>query len=469
MANPIEMPKLSDTMEEGVLSAWLVDEGDEVSSGDVLAQVETDKATMDLEAFDEGVLLKQLIAEGDAVPIGDLIAVIGEPGEDISDLVGDADGGAAKPSGAPDEAATGEAATEDAVPEDAGSDAPAPDVEPEPSGDGQLRERTPEPVPAGTDVEGRRIKASPLARRIAQEHGVDLAQVPGTGPEERIVRRDVEAWMEQQEAAPEPTAEPAPEPAPEPASEPTPEPTPEAPSYALPEEEAAFEREDISQMRKTIARRLAESKYAAPHYYLTVDIDVAKSLQLRADLNEKTEAQGRAKISFNDFVTKACALALHDHPYVNAAYRPDEGEIHKHNRVHIGIAVAIDEGLITPVIRDADRKGLAELARETRALAERARNRDLEPEEFEGATFTTSNLGMFGIEEFTAIINPPNAAILAIGEIRETPVVEDGEVVPGTRMKATLSCDHRVVDGAKGAAFLDTVKSYLEEPMNLLL
>ena len=461
MAIPIEMPKLSDTMEEGVLSAWLVDEGEEVASGDVLAQVETDKATMDLEAFDEGVLLKQVIAEGDAVPIGDLIAVIGEPGEDISDLVGDAGGdGAATAESDPDpEAEVVEESTEPA------SD-PEPDVDadpaPEPTGDGQLSERTPEPVPAGTDTEGRRIKASPLARRIAQDHGVELAQVDGSGPEGRIVRRDVEAWIEEQEAAPEPTTEPSPESAPEPA-------VGEEPTYAMPDEEAAFEREDISQMRKTIARRLAESKYSAPHYYLTVDIDVEQAVELREDLNELTEEQGRVKISFNDLITKACALSLHDHPYVNAAYRPDEGEIHKHNRVHIGIAVAIDEGLITPVLRDADRKGLSELARETRELAERARTRDLEPEEFEGATFTTSNLGMFGIEEFTAIINPPNSAILAIGEIRDTPVVEDGEVVPGKRMKVTLSCDHRVVDGAKGAAFLDTVKSYLEEPMNLLL
>ena len=461
MAIPIEMPKLSDTMEEGVLSAWLVDEGEEVASGDVLAQVETDKATMDLEAFDEGVLLKQVIAEGDAVPIGDLIAVIGEPGEDISDLVGDAGGdGAATAEPDPDPEAEVEEESTEPAPD------PEPDVDadpaPEPTGDGQLSERTPEPVPAGTDTEGRRIKASPLARRIAQDHGVELAQVDGSGPEGRIVRRDVEAWIEEQEAAPEPTTEPSPESAPEPA-------VGEEPTYAMPDEEAAFEREDISQMRKTIARRLAESKYSAPHYYLTVDIDVEQAVELREDLNELTEEQGRAKISFNDLITKACALSLHDHPYVNAAYRPDEGEIHKHNRVHIGIAVAIDEGLITPVLRDADRKGLSELARETRELAERARTRDLEPEEFEGATFTTSNLGMFGIEEFTAIINPPNSAILAIGEIRDTPVVEDGEVVPGKRMKVTLSCDHRVVDGAKGAAFLDTVKSYLEEPMNLLL
>ena len=480
MAVPIEMPKLSDTMEEGVLSAWLVDEGEEVSSGDVLAQVETDKATMDLEAFDEGVLLKQLIAEGDAVPIGELIAVIGEEGEDISDLVGEAGGdGAAttEPEPEPDaeepeseepaesEPEPAEPESEESEAEEPTETAPEPEVdtepEPAPSGDGQLRERTPEPVPAGTDAEGRRIKASPLARRIAQEHDVELAQVEGSGPEGRIVRRDVEAWVEEQEAAPEPAAEPAPEP--------TPEPAVEEPTYVMPDEEAAYESEDISQMRETIARRLAESKYSAPHYYLTVDINVEKAVALREDLNELAEEQGRAKISFNDLITKACALSLHDHPYVNAAYRPDEGEIHKHNRVHIGIAVAIDEGLITPVVRNADQKGLSQIARETKELAERARNRDLEPEEFEGATFTTSNLGMFGIEEFTAIINPPNSAILAIGEIRETPVVEDGEVVPGTRMKVTLSCDHRVVDGAKGAAFLDTVTSYLEEPMNLLL
>lgn len=455
MATPIEMPKLSDTMEEGVLSAWLVDEGDQVSAGDILAQVETDKATMDLEAFDEGVLLKKMIEEGDAVPIGQLIAVIGEEGEDISDLVGD---------GSDDGAASDVEEEQEAPSETEPEEAPTPeaDVVEDPPGDGQLRERTPEPVPAGTDAEGRRIKASPLARRIAQEHDVDLSRIEGSGPEGRIVRRDVEARIE--EGGPPPEREDR---APEP--EPAPQPTAEAPTYELPEEEAPYEIEDISQMRKTIARRLAQSKYTAPHFYLTVDIDVEKAVSLRGDLNELAEEQGRAKISFNDLITKACALALKDHPYVNAAYLPDEGEIRKYNRVHMGIAVAIDEGLITPVVRDADRKGLTEIARETRELAERARTRDLEPEEFEGATFTTSNLGMFGIEEFTAIINPPNSAILAIGGIRDTPVVEDGEVVPGKRMKVTLSCDHRVVDGATGAQFLDSVRSYLEEPMNLLL
>jgi len=450
MAIPIEMPKLSDTMEEGVLSAWLIDEGEEVSSGDVLAQVETDKATMDLEAFDEGVLLKKVIQEGEAVPIGQLIAVIGEEGEDISNLLDGQDDG---------DAAASEAAEESPAPEapEAPEEPPAPPAEPveEPAGDGQLRERTPEPVPAGTDAEGRRIKASPLARRIAQEHDVELARVEGSGPEGRIVRRDVEARIEERERAPEPA--------------PQPEPSVEAPSYEMPEEEAPYETEDISQMRKTIARRLAESKYSSPHFYLTVDIDVEKAVALREDLNELAEEQDRAKISFNDLITKACALSLRQHPFVNASYLPDEGEIRKYNRIHVGIAVAIDEGLITPVVRDADRKGLTQIAEETRELAERARNRDLEPEEFEGATFTTSNLGMFGVEEFTAIINPPNSAILAIGEIRDTPVVEDGEVVPGKRMKVTLSCDHRVVDGAIGARFLDTVRSYLEEPMNLLL
>ncbi len=448
MAIPIEMPKLSDTMEEGVLSAWLVDEGEEVSAGDVLAQVETDKATMDLEAFDEGVLLKKMIDEGDAVPIGQLIAVIGEEDEDISDLLDEHGGGdgAAGVSSDTDE--------QDAAPADTDeSPEPEPDAVEEPSGDGQLGDRTPEPVPAGTDEEGRRIKASPLARRIAQEHDVDLSTIEGSGPEGRIIRNDVETRIE--EGAP--------------AEEAAPEPSVDTPSYDLPEDEAPYESHDISQMRKTIARRLAESKYTAPHFYETVDIDMEKAIALRAELNELAEEQDRTKISFNDLVTKACALSLKEHPFVNASYLPDEGEIRTYNQVHIGIAVAIDEGLITPVVRNADRKGLTEIARETRDLATRAQDNDLDPEEFEGATFTTSNLGMFGIEEFTAIVNPPNSSILAIGAIRDTPVVEDGEVVPGKRMKVTLSCDHRVVDGAIGAQFLNTLRSYLEEPMNLLL
>jgi pyruvate dehydrogenase E2 component (dihydrolipoamide acetyltransferase) len=344
----------------------------------------------------------------------------------------------------------------------------------EPAGDGQLRERTPDPVPAGTDAEGRRIKASPLARRLAEEHGVDLSAVTGSGPEGRIVRADVEARIEEIEAGEVETEVPA-----ETQTQPEPQ-VEEEPAYAMPGDVAAdrqeiagdgapYESEGISQMRKTISRRLAQSKFTAPHFYLTVDIDAARLMEVRAELNAKSQAQDGPKISPNDLITKASALALREHPFVNASYLAEEGEIRKHNRIHVGIAVAIDEGLITPVIRDADRKGLSQIAAETRDLATRARNRDLQPEEFEGATFTTSNLGMFGIEDFTAIINPPNAAILAIGEVRDTPVVEDGEVVPGKRMKMTLSCDHRVVDGAVGAQFLQTLRSYLEEPMNLLL
>jgi len=460
MATTIEMPKLTDTMEDGVLSAWLVDEGDEVSAGDVIAQVETDKATMDVEVFDDGVVLRRLIDEGDAVPIGQLIAVLGEEGEDISDLVDGAAGG-----GAPEEASSEKASADDAEPQaEATGDSTAETTAP--AGDGQVRDREPEPVPAGTDAEGRRIKASPLARRLAKDHGIDLGSTPGSGPEGRIVRADVEARIEEQ------ATEPAPEPAPEPA-EPAPEP-PRQPAYEMPTdvvEEAGelYASENISQMRKTISRRLAQSKYTAPHFYLTVDVDMANAAESRQRVNELTEAQDLAKVSVNDFITKACALALCEHPYVNASYLAEEGEIRKYNQVHVGIAVAIDEGLITPVIRNADQKGLAQIARETRELAGKARNRQLQPEEFEGSTFTTSNLGMFGIDEFTAIINPPNAAILAIGEIRDVPVVEDGEVVPGKRMKVTLSCDHRVVDGAVGAQFLQTVRRYLEDPMNMLL
>jgi pyruvate dehydrogenase E2 component (dihydrolipoamide acetyltransferase) len=230
-----------------------------------------------------------------------------------------------------------------------------------------------------------------------------------------------------------------------------------------------FEAVPITQMRKTIARRLAESKFTAPHFYLTVEVDMARAVEARKQLNELAAAQDRPKISFNDFVTKACAVALRKHPSVNASYLEQEGEIRQHKVVNVAVAVAVDEGLLTPVIRNADQKGLAQLSEETRAFAEKARNRELQPQDWEGSTFTTSNLGMFGIEEFTAIINPPNACILAIGAIRDVPVVENGEVVPGKRMKVTLSCDHRVVDGATGAQFLADVKRYLEEPMNLLL
>jgi len=452
MAVTVEMPKLSDTMEEGVLSAWLVEEGDEVSAGDVVAQVETDKATMDLEVYDDGVLLKKVIDEGDAVPIGQLIAVIGDEGEDISDILSGAAGDGAAGDGAAGDGAAGDGAAGDGLaaeeePKEAAEE-PSTEQQPSVSGDGAARQAQHARAPTGGN--GQRIKASPLARRMASDHDIELTTVDGSGPQGRIIKRDIEARIE---AAPEAAPQPA---------------VAEQPAFEAPAGDA-YTSEDISQMRKTIARRLAQSKYTAPHFYLTVDVDMAQAIRARKQLNELAEEQDRARISFNDLITKACAVALKQHPQVNSSYLADEGEIRYYNQVHVGIAVAIDAGLITPVIRNADRKGLVQIAEETRALAERARNRDLQPEEFEGSTFTTTNLGMFGIEEFTGIINPPNACILAIGAIRDEAVVEDGEVVPGKRMKLTLSCDHRIVDGATGAEFLNDVQAYLEEPMNLLL
>lgn len=427
------MPKMSDTMEEGVLVSWLVDEGAKVSAGDVIAQVETDKATMDLEVYDDGVLLKKVAHEGDAVPIGGLIAVLGKEGEDISDLL-------AKYGG------------------DGAADAPA-KIEATP-GDGAA-ETTIAPVRLEEAPSDGRVKASPLARKMASEHGIALSEVRGSGPEGRIIKRDIEAVLTERPAAPK-EVEAAPAPAPAPAPRPVP-----APAPAMPGE--AYEVVRLSQMRKAIARRLAQSKFTAPHFYLTAEIDMDKAVAFRSQLNALAEAQGRGKISFNDLITKACALALRRHPFVNGSYLEEEGEIRLYREVHVAVAVAVDEGLITPVIRNADRKGLAQIAEETRELAEKARNRRLQPEDYTGSTFTTSNLGMFGIEEFTAIINPPNACILAIGAIRDVPVVREGEIVPGKRMKVTLSCDHRIVDGAVGSRFLTTVREYLEEPLNLLL
>ncbi len=433
MAIPIEMPKMSDTMEEGVLVAWLVEEGQRVSAGDVIAQVETDKATMDLEVYDDGVLLKKVVKEGEAVPIGGLIAVLGEEGEDISEILERYSGQKAAPAEA---APAREAAA----------------AEPARTGDGAA----PAPATAAGDGAETRIKASPLARKLAKEYGLDLRTIQGTGPEGRIVRRDIEAALARQRPAVE-VAAPAPEAAPAPT--PTPTPVPELPYEVVP----------LTPMRRTIARRLAQSKFTAPHFYLTVDVDVEKAVAFRQQLNELAEAQGRPKISFNDLITKACALALRQHPEINASYLEQEGEIRRWKEIHIGVAVALEDGLVTPVIRNADQKGLGQIAEETRALAEKARQRKLQPQEMEGATFTTSNLGMYGIEEFTAIINPPNACILAIGAIREVPVVKNGMIVPGKRMRLTLSCDHRIVDGATGARFLKTVQQYLEEPLNLLL
>ncbi|MGD8749668.1 MAG: pyruvate dehydrogenase complex dihydrolipoamide acetyltransferase [Balneolaceae bacterium] len=416
MAVKVEMPKLSDTMEEGVIAKWHVQEGDKVESGDVIAEVETDKATMEVEVFDSGTILKILAEEGEAVPLGKLMAVIGEKDEDISDLLAEAESGNApgkKEEKAPKTETTEEKESYDPVFGDLES-----------KGNGQIAE---------TPDDGR-IKASPLARRMAEEQGISLSNVTGSGPQGRIIKRDIENY--------EPSQVPA------------------ARAATVSHEDKEIR---VSQMRKTIARRLSESKFSSPHYYETIEIDMGAVWDARKKLNEISET----KISFNDIVVKACATALRKHPEINSSWLGDK--IVQHGDVNIAVAVGIDEGLVTPVINHTDQKGLQQIAEEGKELAEKARDRKLQPEQMEGSTFTVSNLGMFGIEEFTAIINPPNACILAVGAIREVPVVENGEVVPGKRMKVTLSSDHRIVDGVLAAKFLNTLKSMLENPLGLVL
>ncbi len=423
MAEKIEMPKLSDTMEEGVIAKWNVKEGDKVNSGDVIAEVETDKATMEVEVFDGGTVLKILVSEGDAVPLGGTMAIIGEEGEDISDLLdGEESSAAGKEKAEEKEKKSTDKSEEEAKKEDTFD----PILE-------DVNEKESEPEADTSDDE--RIKASPLAKKMAKEKGVDLKSVKGSGPEGRIVKRDIENY----------------------------EPEAKKPAAAVSFDSEESEDIKISQMRKTIARRLSESKFTNPHFYETIDIDMEPAIKARTDLNEVSDV----KISFNDIEVKACAAALRRHPAVNSSWLDDV--IRKHGDVHVAVAVAIDEGLMTPVIRHADKKNLRQISAETRELAGLARDRKLQPEQMEESTFTISNLGMFGIEEFTAIINPPNACILAVGAIRDVPVVKNGEVVPGKKMKVTLSSDHRVVDGAKAADFLNTLRQMLENPLTMLL
>jgi pyruvate dehydrogenase E2 component (dihydrolipoamide acetyltransferase) len=428
MAVRIDMPKLSDTMEEGVIAKWNVSEGDSVSSGDIIAEVETDKATMDVEVFDDGTILKLMAEEGEGIPLGEPIAIIGEEGEDISDLLAEVGGGS--------ESSAEESSEDTSSASKNGQDKKSYDPV---FGDLEKSESS-----EGSGSRNGRIKASPLARNMAEDQGIDLANVEGSGPQGRIIKRDIENYEPSQAPAKAPAVDV------------------EATVASAPETE---ESEDvrISQMRKTIARRLAESKFSSPHFYETIDIDMEDAIAARKQLNEISDV----KISFNDLVVKAAAVALKQHQDVNSSWLGDK--IRKHGQVHVAVAVAIDEGLVTPVIRHTDKKGLNSISKETKELAEKARNRDLQPEEMEGSTFTISNLGMFGIEEFTAIINPPNACIMAVGAIRDVPVVKDGEVVPGKRMKVTLSSDHRIVDGAKAADFLNTFKGLLENPMGMLL
>ena len=412
MAIKIEMPKLSDTMEEGVIAKWNVKEGDTVDAGDIIAEVETDKATMDVEVFDGGTILKIVPSEGDAVPLGGLIAVIGEAGEDISDILSDVNDNASIPESSKD------------------------DQEPE----------VVQPIAAeakALNSDDGRVKASPLAKKIAADKGIDLGAVNGSGPEGRIIKKDVETFTPSGGLT---------------------KPTAESTSIPIRSFESLESKEiKISQMRKVIARRLSESKFTNPHFYETIDIDMKAAFAARKAMNEANDV----RISFNDIVVKACAIALTRHPAINSSWLDDI--IMQHGDVNVAVAVAIDEGLMTPVINHADKKGLAEISAETKQLASLAKDRKLQPDQMEGSTFTISNLGMFGIEEFTAIINPPNACILAVGAIRDIPVIENEAIVPGKRMKVTLSSDHRVVDGAKAAQFLNTVRSLIENPLSMLL
>lgn len=430
------MPRMSDTMTEGVLVEWHKKVGDAVKSGDILAEVETDKATMDLESFQEGTLLHLGVEKGAAVPVDSIIAILGKKGEDISAILeAEKKGGKAAPS-ASDAPAVKETAA-------APASAPAQPVPvPSPAASPATSSAAPAPVQASTAENGR-IKASPLARSLAREKGLDLQQISGSGEQGRIVKRDIESY--QPAAAPAKGGALAP--------------------VILPAVvgQEQFSEQPVSQMRKTIARRLAESKFSAPHFYLTMDINMGQAAAARTKINETAPV----KISFNDMVVKAAAGALRRHPAVNSSWLGDKIRTNQH--VHIGVAVAVDEGLLVPVIRFADSKGLAHISAETREMAEKARTKKLQPSDWEGNTFTISNLGMFGIEAFTAIINPPDACILAVGAIREEPVVEDGKIVVGQRMKVTLSCDHRVVDGAVGSRFLNTFRELIEEPVRLLL
>jgi len=466
MATVIEMPKLSDTMEEGTIAKWNIKEGDTVASGDIIAEVETDKATMDLEAFDDGTVLKILVEEGDAAPLGAKLVILGEEGEDISDLVGDdssADSGSGKSDDADDSGKEESAEKEEAGEKEASEDKKeSKDKKDKEDAKDQKDKKGKDFDPLFGDLkEGKkggngkqeegdgRVKASPLARKMAEERGIDVSRVKGSGPQGRIVKADVENFKEE-DAREAPVAQ-------------------KEKDMELPEPSVTGTsmREDkeikVSQMRKTIGKRLSESKFTSPHFYETVDIDMKRAIEVREAINEISDV----KISFNDLVVMACAVGLRRHPWVNSSWLGDV--IRMHGDVNIAVAVAVDEGLLTPVIRHADQKGLRDISIETKDFANRAREKKLQPEDWEGSTFTVSNLGMFGIEEFTAIINPPNAAILAIGAIRDVPVVENGQVVPGKRMKVTMSSDHRVVDGAKAAEFLNTVRSLLENPASMLL
>ncbi|MBA4197882.1 MAG: pyruvate dehydrogenase complex dihydrolipoamide acetyltransferase [Chitinophaga sp.] len=424
MEEVVLMPRLSDTMTEGVIAAWNKNVGDTVKKGEVLADIETDKATMELESYKDGILLYQGAKAGEKILVNDLLCIIGKEGLDVNAIVAAVKGGSGK------------------------SESPkAEEVKSETKAEPAKAAVPPQPQQQEVVNEGR-IFASPLAKKLAEEKGIDLRYVKGSGDNGRITKSDIDNYK--------PSAQPAA------SSEPV---KAEAPKVvaAAPAGQVSFDEVPVSQMRKVIAKRLSESLFTAPHFYLTMSIDMDAAVAARTKLNENA----KVKISFNDLVLKATAIALKQHPKINSSWLGDKIRINHH--INIGVAVAVDEGLLVPVVRFADTLSLSQITTQVKEFAQKAKDKKLQPSDWEGSTFTISNLGMFGIDEFTAIINPPDACILAVGGIAQVPVVKNGAVVPGNVMKVTLSCDHRVVDGATGAAFLQTLKSLLEEPLRMLV
>jgi pyruvate dehydrogenase E2 component (dihydrolipoamide acetyltransferase) len=410
MAEIVKMPKLSDTMEEGVVSKWHKKVGDKVKSGDLLAEIETDKATMDFESFQDGVLLYIGVEEGKGAPVNSILAILGAAGEDYKAIL------------TADSEKVEEPKTEASAPAKA--------------------ESVPAPAPVQAEVSNdSRIKASPLAKKLASEKGIDIQSVQGSGDGGRIIKSDIENYQAPSSSGKVTTAAPV----------------------FVPAGTESYTETNVTQMRKVIARRLAESKFTAPHFYLTIEIDMDNAIASRAAIN----ASGEVKISYNDFVVKACGMALRKHPVINSSWLGDKIRVNQH--IHIGVAISVEDGLLVPVVRFADQKGLHQISSEVKELAGKAKTKKLQPADWEGNTFTISNLGMFDIDQFTAIINPPDACILAVGSIQQKPVVKNGAVVPGNIMKVTLSCDHRVVDGVAGAEFLKTLKNYLENPVMMLV
>lgn len=420
MAVAVRLPKMSDTMEEGVIVSWQVKKGDKVAPGDILAEVETDKATMDLENYEKGTILHLNVNEGEAVPVDGIIAVVGKEGEDYEALLSEEP---KKDSSADSQPSESEAAS--------GSETSAPAEEAAPA-----VQAVPETISSNGDD---RIKASPLARKMAQENGIPLNNVTGSGEGGRIVKRDIEGYQPSQAPAA----------------------GTQVVERVLGQE--SFDEINVSQMRKTIAKRLSESKFSAPHFYLNMEIRMDRVVEARKRINEVSDT----KISVNDIIIKACAIALKKHPMVNSSWLGDKIRINHH--IHVGVAMAVDEGLLVPVIRFADQQSLTTISQQVKDYSEKAKNKKLQPADWTGNTFTISNLGMFGIEDFTAVINPPDSCILAVGAVRDQVVVDNGEMKPAKVMKVTLSCDHRVVDGVTGAKFLQTVRQMLEEPVMLLV